>query len=216
MRSYVSKAPLVAAVLTALVAASAAAQEPKPPPEGWQVRTDRGGHGGGDLIFQNMPPGWHITTGPGAILYHPEKRATGDFRVESETFLFDPGNRNEGFGLFIGGRDLAGEGQVYTYFLIRRDGSVLVKRRDGAGTSTLHGWAKHDAVVTWEGRGEGEGTAKNVLAIEAGPEALVFLVNGQEVFRTARADQHVEGVVGLRVNHALDLHVSSLEVTASG
>ncbi len=192
-----------------------AAQESNPPPEGWVVRLDRPGSGQSPQL-QDMPPGWHITTGPAGILYHPEKTASGAYRVESESFLFDPGQRNEAYGIFIGGIDLDGDGQSYTYFLIRRDGSYLVKRRDGSETSNLQGWTKHEAVTRWEGRGEGEHTAKNTIAIEAGTDELVFFVNGQEVFRTAREGQHVEGIVGLRVNHGLNLHVSSLEVTPTG
>lgn len=206
--------PIALVVLGSLQAVDpVAAQEEEPaPPEGWIVRTDGGGHGGGDMDFMDMPPGWHITTGPSAILYDPGRTAEGTFRVESEVFLFDPGRRNEGFGIFIGGADLDGDGQAYTYFLVRRDGSVLVKRRDGAGTSTLHGWEPHDAVVTWEERGDDAATARNVLAIESRGGELAFFVNGEEVHRMSAEGQHVDGVVGLRVNHGLNLHVSSLEV----
>ncbi|MYA33604.1 MAG: hypothetical protein F4164_01830 [Gemmatimonadales bacterium] len=196
----------------ALLPLAAAAQEDKlPPPEGWLARTDHGGDGVEAL--QEMPPGWHVTTGPAGIFYDPETRADGDFRVESTVFLFDPKGLNEGFGVFIGGADLEGASQVYTYLLIRADGSVIVKRRDGDETSTLLNWTKHEAVVTWAARGEGAATAKNVLSVEAEGEDVIFGVNEQEVFRTARAGQHVDGVVGLRVNHGLNLHFSSLEVT---
>lgn len=204
----------VVAVLALAVPLAAAAQDESP--EGWVVRTDRGGHGGGDLVFRDMPPGWHITTGPAGIFYDPGRRASGEFRVEAETFLFDPGQRNEGFGIFIGGSGLETDAQAYTYFLIRRDGSILVKRRDGADTRTLHGWTPHDAVVTWEEREEGGATARNALAIEATPDELVFEVNGTAVHRMPRADQHVDGIVGLRVNHALDIHLTSLDIEAGG
>ena len=43
----------------------------------------------GSWVFVQMPPGWHITTGPGAILYpsaHGE--AEGNFSVETEIHLF--------------------------------------------------------------------------------------------------------------------------------
>lgn len=196
----------------ALLPLAAAAQEDKlPPPEGWLARTDHGGDGVEAL--QEMPPGWHVTTGPAGIFYDPETRADGDFRVESTVFLFDPEGLNEGFGVFIGGSDLEGDGQAYTYLLIRADGSVIVKRRDGGETSTLLDWTKHEAVVTWAAREEGAATAKNVLFVEAGEEEVIFGVNEQEVFRTARTGQHVDGVVGLRVNHGLNLHFSTLEVT---
>lgn len=203
--------PLAIASLVLLPLAAAAQEDKLPPPDGWLARADHGGDGVEAL--QEMPPGWHVTTGPAGIFYDPEARADGDFRVESTVFLFDPEGRNEGFGVFIGGTDLQGDGQAYTYLLIRADGSVIVKRRDGDETSTLLEWTKHEAVVTWAARGEGAATAKNVLFIEAGGEEVVFGVNEQEVFRTARTGQHVDGVVGLRVNHGLNLHFSSLEVT---
>ncbi len=204
-------------VALAGVGEAAAQDAERAPPEGWVVKTDRGGHGaGGGLEFMDMPPGWHITTGPSGIFYHPGKTASGGYRVETEVFLFDPGRRNEAYGLFIGGRDLEGENQAYTYFLIRNSGSFLVKRRDGDGTSTLQGWTDHPAIVTWETRGEGKATAGNILAIEAGADELTFFVNGQEVHRMPREGQHVDGVVGLRVNHALNLHFARLDVTSSG
>jgi len=177
------------------------------------VRTDRGGHGGGDVKFVDMPPGWHITTGAAAIFYDPEETASGSFKIRSEVFLFDPKGRNEAFGIFIGGTDLEGEGQRYTYFLIRQDGSVLVKRRDGTETTTLQGWTPNEAVRKWSERQAGDPTVKNVLAIEATAEALSFQVNGEEVYRMGRAGQHTDGVVGLRVNHGLDLHFVSLDLT---
>ena len=31
-----------------------------------------------------MPPGWHTTTGPAAIIYNPENTAKGQYRLESE------------------------------------------------------------------------------------------------------------------------------------
>ena len=134
---------LAIAILVLLPLAASAQEDKLPPPEGWLARTDHGGDGVEAL--QEMPPGWHVTTGPAGIFYDPEARADGDFRVESTVYLFDPEGRNEGFGVFIGGIDLEGDGQAYTYLLIRADGSVIVKRRDGDATSTLLDWTKHEA-----------------------------------------------------------------------
>ena len=211
-RIRLASAGRLAVILALGLPLAAAAQEDAlPPPEGWLARTDHGGDG--LEAMQEMPPGWHVTTGPAGIFYHPETTASGDFRVESTVFLFDPEGRSEGFGIFFGGTDLEGDGQAYTYLLVRQDGSVIVKRRDGRGTSTLLPWTKHRAVVTWTGRGEGAATARNVLFVEADGDEIVFGVNEEEVFRTAREGQHVDGVVGLRVNHGLNLHFSSLDVT---
>lgn len=187
--------------------------ETRPPPEGWMVRTD-GGASAETIDFLDMAPGWHITTGPAAIFYHPDRTATGTYRVEAETHLFDPGQRREGFGILFGGTDLEGDAQSYGYFLIRRDGSYLVKRRDGAETEVIEGWTEHPAVVGWDERAEDAATVKNVLAVEVGETEVAFHVNGEEVHRVAREELSTDGVVGLRVNHSLNLHVTRLDVTS--
>jgi hypothetical protein len=195
----------------ALTAPAAGAQEFHRPTE-WKVRFDRPGPADSAIYFVSMPPGWHITTGPAAILYDPARTARGDYRVESEIFLF-PVERREAFGVFIGGANLDGPGQAYTYFLIRKDGSFLIKERSGGDTRVVHPWTEHSAIVPHPG---GEETAKNVLAIEVAGETVRFLVNGQQVTGVPRSEVLTEGVVGLRVNHNLNLHVTSLEVTPGG
>ena len=180
-------------------------------PAGWKVRTDRANESATEIVFVDMAPGWHLTTGPAAILYNPATTASGNYRIESESFLFDPGARNEAFGVFFGGRDLEGAGQAYSYFLIRRSGDYLVKRRAGAETPVVVDWTPHPAILKYDARGEAS-TAKNVLAVEVGPESVRFLVNGQEVTTLRRTDVDTDGVVGLRVNHGLNVHVATLKL----
>ena len=43
-------------------------------PAGWHVRAD-GAAAHGTVSFVDMPPGWHITTGPSVILYDPARTA---------------------------------------------------------------------------------------------------------------------------------------------
>ncbi|NNK62416.1 MAG: hypothetical protein HKO98_04335 [Gemmatimonadetes bacterium] len=186
-------------------------------PAGWEVRFDRPGMGEGDMeMFVAMPPGWHITTGPSGIFWDPDLTAEGDFRIEAEIYLFDPEGRRESFGIFFGGRDLAGDAQAYTYFLIRDGGQYIVKERNGADAPTLVAWTDHDAVVSWADREEGGANVLNTLAVESRAGTLHFFVNDVEVTSVPAGDMPVDGVVGLRVNHRLNLHVSRLEVMPLG
>lgn len=200
-------------LLCVAVAAPLAAQDlPKGQfPEGWKVRTDRASDSPAEIVFVDMAPGWHITTGPAAILFNPAITASGSYRIESESFLFDPGTRNEAYGVFFGGRGLEGPDQAYSYFLVRRSGEFLVKKRSGTETPTVLDWTPHPAILRYDDRGEGA-TAKNVLAVEVGPERVRFFVNGQEVGSLSRSDVDTDGVVGLRVNHGLNVHVTSLKI----
>lgn len=185
------------------------------PPPTWQVRLDRPDRGSvDDIRYVDMPPGWHITTGPAAIFWDPATTAAGDFRIESEVFLFDPGQRQEAFGIFFGGSDLQGPEQAYTYFLIREGGEFIVKARQGSEASTVIPWTAHEAIVSYATRPEASETAKNVLVVEAEGNTVRFFVNGAEVASLPRDGILTDGTVGLRVNHNLNLHFSTLDVTA--
>jgi hypothetical protein len=196
------------AALAILSAATGTAQDQEftRPPD-WKIRFDRPAPDSA-IYFVDMAPGWHVTTGPAAILFDPAMMATAPFRLESKIFLF-PGDHREGYGIFFGGTDLEGEAQGYTYFLLRKDGRFLVKQRHGAETTTHIPWTAHDAIVPHDG---GESPVENVLAVVTTTDAIVFEVNGTQVGRIERASLATDGVVGLRVNHRLNLHVASLTV----
>ena len=186
-----------------------AQEQPEWPPD-WKVRFDREGIPDSAVHFVAMAPGWHIKTQrQRAIFYNSATTGSGEYRVHAELHLFDPGERHrEAYGLFFGGKDLQGDGQVYSYFLIRNTGDFLVKRRNGAETETVVPWTASDAVVRYAG----EGTATNVLAVECGDETVDFYINGEKVTSVPRSSLDTEGIVGLRVNHALEVHVSELVV----
>lgn len=203
-------------VMLTMLLAPQAREVPKPQvPEGWQVRVDGGDHGKADasaVSFVTMPPGWHVTTGPAAILYRPAITARGAFTLRSEIFQFDPGTRREGYGVLLGGKALDTPQQSYTYFLIRRSGEFMVKRRTGATTATVKDWTTSAAVVRFDDRKAGQQAVKNVLEVKVTADTTAFLINGTEVARVPTRELDTDGVVGLRVNHELNLHVSALDV----
>ncbi len=201
--------------LGALVALPVTAQDLERP-EGWKVRFDMEGASEADLeMFVAMPPGWHVTTGPAGIFWSPAASASGAYRLEMEVFLFDPKGLREAFGLFMGGRDLEGRQQRYTYFLIRDGGQFIIKERDGDVAPTIQAWTSHNAIRSYADRGD-EASIRNVLAVEAGRETVRFLVNDTEVARMPRPGLELDGVYGFRVNHGLSLHVSRLAAVPLG
>jgi hypothetical protein len=188
-------------------------------PATWKVRTDRGTpvvvadtqlqpNRSDTVRIVTMPPGWHVTTGPAMIAWDPAWQAHGPYRAELEVYLF-PGDRAEGYGLFVGGRQLEEPDQAYLYVLLRKDGAVLVKRRAGEATETLVPWTVHPAIVPHTGQSE---TARNVLAVDVADDSIRVIVNDQPVTAVARADLPTDGQVGLRINHALNVHVTRVEV----
>lgn len=188
-------------------------------PSDWKWRTDgpatlmsEGTQPTGEqLYFVAMPPGWHVTTGPGTLLYQPEFSGRGNFALEAEIFLF-PGDSQEGYGVFFGGRSLEESSAQPTYlaFLARRDGQAGVFERSAAGLSPVVDWAVNDAVVPHSG---GEGTAKNVLRVDVNLNEIVFSANGKPVTKVPRAGRTVDGHVGFRIGSRVNLHASRLDVT---
>jgi hypothetical protein len=172
-------------------------------PAGWTARMDRGA----DLSkvkFVTMEPGYHMTLGPAGIFWRETDKANGPFHAVATLHQTTAPTHPEGYGLFYGGQALNGEGQKYTYFLVRGDGTYLIKERNGAETTNVsEGWVEHAAVM----KQNAEGASSNKLEIDATGDQIRFLVNGQEVHSMAAAPGSRNGIVGLRVNHNLDVHV---------
>jgi len=167
-----------------------------------------------DIYFVSMTPGWHITTGPAGIIYHPASTAAGAFTARTTIHLFAPGDRNEAFGLFVGGMDLEGANQTYDYFLIRNSGEYLIKRRIGSETQLVQDWAPSPAILRYTD--PTVSSVANELRIRVTGADVVFSINDVEVATLPAADVRTEGVVGIRVNHDLNLHVSDLAVEPAG
>ncbi|MFT4604076.1 MAG: hypothetical protein ACI9W4_000796 [Rhodothermales bacterium] len=186
-------------------------------PVGWRWRFDRGSDytvGTVDTMdtwFVTMTPGWHITTKPAGIFYHPASVGEGLFTASTKIHLFDPGTRNEGYGLIMAGANLEAEEQHYLYFLLRRNGEFLVKVRDGSQTEELIGWTEHEAIERWTD--DSEGTITNVVSVTVGGDTISFMVNDEEVATLEKGDMITDGVVGIRLNHSVNVHVSDLTVT---
>jgi hypothetical protein len=224
MRPSPSTAVLIAvstALAAALLFASAplAAQEHADPdraaagggsvPAGWTVRADRDDAKGAKIA--TMGKGLHVTTGPAIILYRSDTQGSGPFHTLATFTQTKPSKHAEGYGLFVGGQSLDGAGQKYVYFLVRQDGSYLIKQRDGEKTTDISkGWTPHASVK----KPEGNAAVTNLLEVDnkRDPSTIGFLVNGQEVYRTDAKSMALDGVVGLRVNHNLDLHIEGFDV----
>ena len=186
-----------------------------PAPSGWKWVTAKDAKlvdtldpAEGSWLFGTMAPGWHITTRPPVILFEPRHATSGRFTVESEIFLF-PGTSAAGFGLFVGGADLAGKSR-YAAFLIRRDGSVAIESVDAGRSTLLVNWTKGSGVLVGSDGGE---PAKNLLRVDGEADVVRFSVNGSAVAEVPRKSANFDGIVGLKVGDNLNLHVTNLDVT---
>jgi hypothetical protein len=179
-------------------------------PSGWSGRPDEGG----DLQnvkFVTMEPGYHLTLGPATILYREKDRASGPFHTLATFHQMKKLKHAEGYGLFFGGENLTAGDQRYLYFLVRDDGKYLIKRREGANTSEISkGWTASPAIK----KADAQGRTTNLLEVDAkqDPTKVSFKVNGTTVHTADAKTMNTKGIVGLRVNHNLDLHVEGFDL----
>ena len=179
-------------------------------PAGWSARADKGA----ELTNVRVAPmgsGIHVTLGPAIILYKASTDGKGPFHTLATFTQTKPVKHPEGYGLFAGGRGLDGASQSYVYFLVRQDGSYLIKRRDGENTSDVtKGWIPDPSVK----KPDAKGSATNLLEIDhkRDPSKVVFMINSKPVYTADAKTMNLDGIVGLRVNHNLDVHVEGFDV----
>jgi hypothetical protein len=159
-------------------------------PAGWSIRADRGDPSGASVT--PFGKDLHVVTGPAVILYRADTRGTGPFHTLATFTLTKPSAHAEGYGLFFGGQGLDGKDQRYTYFLVRQDGTYLIKRREGDKTTDVtKGWVQHAAVK----KPDAKGSATNLLEIDhkGDPAKFAFLVNGQRVYAVDGKEMEADG-----------------------
>jgi Ni/Co efflux regulator RcnB len=181
-------------------------------PAGWHARLDRANASMDNVKFTAMGDGFHATLGPAAVFWNPENTVSGAYRAEATFTQTRAPTHPEAYGLFIAGRDLEGAAADYMYFLVRGDGKYLIKHRAANGDiHTITDWTEHAAVAKQDAAGK----ATNALAVEAGDFGVRLFVNGTRVAEFLKANVpylQTDGVVGLRINHNLDVHVAGFRV----
>ena len=140
-----------------------------------------------------------IETGPHTILWPAEAAELAPPYSVRASLRKRAGRLHEGYGLMFGGQNLDGgeAEQRYSYFLVRGDGSFLIKRRDGAQTPVVRDWTRHPDIAR-DANGQGR---HNDLEVRVGVDSVTFLVNGGPVATVPASELAVRGRAGLRISH---------------
>jgi hypothetical protein len=177
-----------------------------PLPAGWMGRAD-GTAKVEDAKFAAQGKGWHVTSGPAAVYWNDKSMEQGRFVASATIEQTKSPAHPEAYGLFFGGKDLASDAQTYYYMLVRGDGKVLVNHRAGKEVHKIMDWTDNAAVH----KADAAGVAINMLTVDASkPDSVRLLVNGAQIFALGGS---AEGIVGLRVNHNLDVQINDFVVT---
>ena len=179
-------------------------------PAGWMGRTDSPTDKLTDAKFVAMGPGFHATSGPAAIFWNPKTIVSGPFTASTTMTQTKAPMHPEAYGIFFMGKDLDSPQQSYMYFLVRGDGKFLVNHRAGDQVHKIIPWTENAAIV----KADANGKATNKLTVDATKaDSIRFLVNDKQVAALPVSQLgNGHGLVGLRVNHNLDVHVADLTI----
>jgi len=186
-------------------------------PPGWSARPDRGTAEqinftvAGDLHYFSM--------GPAGTFYRSDWKASGDYQLSARLTQEKAPSHPISYGLMIGGSDLAGVSETYSYFLVRNRGEYFIANREGDQTwfsprifsiklpLTVVGWTAHPAIV----KVGADGRQTNTLGIQVKGDTVFFKVNEVEVTRLPKSKVHADGMYGFRIGHNLDVSVDEVK-----
>ena len=184
-------------------------------PSGWKMRVDHSTSASdpdaaGNIKFVAMNGGFHATNPQAAVYWNPANTASGNYTLKGTFTLMKPSGHTNYYGLIFGGSSLEGADQTYNYFEVAQDGTWLIKRRDGEGTSNIAPKTPDDAVQ----KPGADGKSVNALEVRVGADKIDFVVNGKVVHSEAKAGNagKTDGVYGIRVNHLLEVQTDNFGV----
>lgn len=180
-------------------------------PKGWMMRFDKTNAGAKDFDITNEKGNYYFKTDPigAAIYYNPENNQTGKFSVEADFNQLKSSAHPEAYGIFIAGSNLQKDNQYYIYFLVRQDGKYLIKKRTGNDTKLVKGWTADKNVNAQNSKG----ITSNQISINVGESDVTFDANGKKLLSMSKKEiGSTDGIVGLRINHNLDVKTSGLKI----
>ena len=182
-------------------------------PAGLKVRVDRSTDASDpddtpELKVVTMGTGFRVTGGPAGVFWKPAQTATGNYTLRGTFNLMKPSGHLNYYGLVFGGSDLSAASQAYTYFVIGQNGTFQVRQRAGETVTSVLGRTPHEAVK----QPGAQGSSSNVLEVRVAGDTVSYVVNGVTVHTTPKAAVKTDGIVGVRVNHLLDVQVEGFEI----
>lgn len=178
-------------------------------PKYWEVRLDKANENKNDIKVTRDSNYNHFITGPAAIYYNTKNAEYGQYKIEANFIQVKPSKHPEAYGIFFSGSNLQRDDQHYLYFLVRQDGKYLIKERNGKDTKVIVNWTSDDNVYPQNNKGE----TINKLTITVNSRIVIFGVNGKAVEHFNKSFfTRTAGIVGLRINHNLNVKTSGLKI----
>jgi hypothetical protein len=149
-----------------------------------------------------------VTGGPAGTFWQPAQNATGNYTARATFTLVKPSGHTNYYGLIFGGANLESASQSYTYFLVAQNGTYVIRTRNGEAVTDVRGRTEHAAIR----RPGDNGQSTNTVEVRVGASDINYVVNGTVVHTTPKSAAKTDGIVGVRINHTLDVHVEDFAV----
>jgi hypothetical protein len=154
-----------------------------------------------------MGKGLHVKGGPAGTFWNGTT-ATGNYTLKATFNLQEPSNHTNYYGLVFGGSNLETATQAYVYFVIAQNGMFQVRHRQGEDVTDVVRRATNAAV-----RQPGaDGKSTNTLEVRVNGDTVSYVVNGTVLHSGPKGGVKTDGLVGVRVNHVMDVQFEGFEV----
>ena len=180
-------------------------------PTGWMVRTDGASKGGaGDTVkLIHRGKGYYLTSGPTSIVWTPSNVASGKFLLQGVLFS---GRSNatiaDGFGVFLGGKNMQTPNAQYTEFLVKNDGQYAVFQHHGAKRVALVDWTTLAGITLHTGRRDE--SVRNTFRVIVDDKTVQLVINRTVATTISRAVFQPDGEYGVRIGTRQQFQIESL------
>lgn len=181
----------------------------------WKMRVDRSTNAqdpddNPELKVVAMGKGVRITGGPAGVFWNPADTVSGNYTVRATFNLQQPSNHTNYYGLIFGGADLDGPKATYNYFIVAQNGTFQIRHMPAGSMqpTAIMGRTQHASIVQPPAGGQ----STNRLEVRVAGDTITYVINGQTVHTMPKGTTNTNGLVGVRVNHMLDVQVEGFEV----
>lgn len=171
--------------------------------------------------FVGMGAGMHATTGPAITYWNPTMTGKGDYTVKAtfaEREYMGLNSHPHPYGIVMAGNDMGTDNASYLYCAAYGNGNFIV-RGFGPAPFQMNGprGGMNDAVHKAEAKGK---PVSQEIALQVKGDKVSCIINGTEVASYSKAElvaagklKSTDGVVGFRMGHNTDAHISGFALT---
>lgn len=192
---------------------------------GWMGKVDANEAARGQVItnsrFAPQGNGYRVTTGPAAVYWHPNNRATGNYTVRAtfnEPEYMNVNDHPHPYGIVIGGNNMGTDNQSYLYCAAYGNGTFIV-RGFGPAAFQVNGrrGEAHAAVNKAAGKNQ---PVTQEIAVSVNGDNVSCSINGTVVGTWPKSAivgegklTSTDGIYGVRFAHNTDGVVTGLTMT---